>query len=106
MDREMKLITLAVAQHYGVPYERMVATRVQRERKWKNPYLVEARSVAMALIRECIKASYPQIARFFHMDHTTIMAACERISARVPSRAETVVDRMLFAANSPHVGHA
>jgi chromosomal replication initiation ATPase DnaA len=101
---EFTRITRAVAEHYGVPYEWLVATRAARGRRWRDPYIVEARHVAMVLIRQLCAASYQQIGRYFHMDHTTVLSGIRRVSAATPRRAEPVMDQLLFPGVV--VGHA
>ena len=100
----MIAIATAVAEHYQVPYDRLVSTRQERGQRWRDPYIVEARQVAMVLIRQIMDASYPRIGRFFHMDHTTVVAGIRRIMSSLPEQAEPIVDRMLFPGSV--VGHA
>lgn len=38
-----------------------------------------ARAVAMTLVRELLKMSYPEIGRLFGKDHTTVMSAIRRV---------------------------
>lgn len=46
----------------------------------RSGYIAFARQVAMFLVRADCQLSYPQIGTIFHRDHTTVMAACKRVT--------------------------
>lgn len=82
MQSEMKRIARDVAAHYGVPYERLVASRAQRSALSRGAIAVHARHEAIARIRGELGASYPVIGRFFSMHHTSVMAAAQKPEKR------------------------
>ena len=51
--------------------------------------LVEARSIAMYLCRELTPLSFPDIAKLFNRDHSTVMAACKKITTQLSERVAT-----------------
>lgn len=106
LSKQMKLIVKLVAEHYEVPYEMLRMQRDRRGMRYQVQRFVEPRRVAIYLIRERTGASYPEIGRFFHMSHTSILAAYVKASEYFPPWAEPVLDRVLFAGNAPTVGHA
>lgn len=64
----------AVSEEFQVPVDKM-----RSRLRAKNVLL--ARQVAMYLLREDLRLSYPQIGRFFGgKDHSTVMHACEKIA--------------------------
>ena len=104
MTAQMQAITKRVADHYSVAYRDIVANREQRRQRYRAPHLVEARRVAMFVIRQSMRASYPEIARFFHVDHTSVIGACKKIGAARVLGAESLIDQILFP--STRVGNA
>ncbi len=76
-----------VAEEFEVTVEQLMSTT--RSRK-----VVLPRQVAMYLLREDARYSFPQIGHFFGgRDHTTVMYACEKI-ARAYERDETLRKRI------------
>lgn len=69
----MHVILAEVCAQYGVSANEMFSLR--RERR-----IVIARWEAMLRIRNETSASYPQIGRFFHRDHTSVMHAMKRFA--------------------------
>lgn len=65
-------IKLAVAIHFSISI-----ADLDGDNRLKTIAL--ARHVAMYLIRQHTRASYPEIGRSFHRDHTTIIAAVAKI---------------------------
>jgi chromosomal replication initiator protein len=47
----------------------------------RHKHLVRARQVAMCLARKLTGASFPEIGHHFKRDHSTVMAACEKIES-------------------------
>jgi chromosomal replication initiator protein len=86
-DRQPRPITPAVilestAEMYGFTVEDL------RSKSRRRP-LVIARQVAMYVTRELTDLSYPAIAREFGgRDHTTVMHACDKISALMKERSQ------------------
>jgi chromosomal replication initiation ATPase DnaA len=102
----MRRIANDVARRLGVPYDRVVATRETRQRRYRAPLVVLARQVAMWLARQLLGASYPEVGRFFHVDHTTVISACRRVEATpLPPEVEAIVSTVLFG-NAARWGHA
>jgi len=56
-----------------------------RSRRQRIAY---ARQLAMYLMRQITRASYPLIGAFFGRNHSTVIYACESIRARLPFDAE------------------
>jgi chromosomal replication initiation ATPase DnaA len=81
----MKLIALAVGQHYGVPL-----STIKNGGKYKRP--LEARRVAYYLCRKLTANSYPQIGQFFGKDHTCPLRSWERINARLARGENELAD--------------
>jgi chromosomal replication initiator protein len=86
-DRQPRPITPAVilestAEMYGFTVEDL------KSKSRRRP-LVIARQVSMYLTRELTDLSYPAIAREFGgRDHTTVMHACDKISALMKERSQ------------------
>ena len=86
-DRQPRPITPAVileatAEMYGFTVDDL------RSKSRRRP-LVIARQVAMYVTRELTDLSYPAIAREFGgRDHTTVMHACDKISALMKERSQ------------------
>jgi chromosomal replication initiator protein len=67
-------------------YYKVAADELRQDRRTKQ--LAHARQVAMYLCRRLTKASFPEIAKKFHKDHSTVISACrkvERVRASDPS---------------------
>lgn len=70
-------IQQAVTAYYGVSMFELLSMQ-------RNATIVEARHIAMWLSRRYTGRSYPQIGRMFgDRDHTTVMAACDRIDKKI-----------------------
>jgi chromosomal replication initiator protein len=75
-------IQAAACAHFGVSFEELLSTRRGAQLAW-------ARQVAMYLSRELTPESLPSIARRFGgRDHTTVLHACRRASARIAIDAD------------------
>jgi len=69
-----KEIVRVVAEFYDVPEKELVSNSRRRE-------IVKPRQIAMYLLREILKSSFPSIGeRFGGKDHTTVIHACEKIA--------------------------
>jgi chromosomal replication initiator protein len=68
-------IQRAVAAHYYLSTDDLEGRRRRRT-------IVLARHVAMYLCRELTEASLSEIGEAFHRDHTTVLHAVRRISAK------------------------
>lgn len=74
MSPSVTQICEAVALYFEVPLDELASAR-----KYKP--LCDARHVAMFLVREVLKFSFPTIGREFGgRDHTTVMHACQRVA--------------------------
>lgn len=75
----IKDILAAICFYYNISQGQILEHQKQKNfKKFKDIY--HARHVAMYIARELTKKSYKQIAYAFNRkDHTTVMAACEKI---------------------------
>jgi chromosomal replication initiator protein len=70
-------IQAAVGEHFGVSRQELLSTS-------RNARIAWPRQLAMYLVRELTSESLPAIGRHFGgRDHTTVMHACRRTSARI-----------------------
>lgn len=92
-------ILKTVADHYKVDADMLIAPR---DEHYRSRRLNEPRRVAMFLIRELTAASYPEIGRFFHRDHTTVIYAC-RTAAEETSPTDLAALRAILN-NEPVAG--
>ncbi len=76
MSSPLSLIVHTVAAAYDVPEAAIMSARQQR-------YIIRPRHIAMYLGRELTTHSIPQIGRFFHRDHTTVMHALNRVTQQM-----------------------
>ena len=60
----------------------------------KNKSIVEARQVAMYLIREMTSLSLPDIAEEFGKNHTTVIHSLRRINQELPNTANGLQDNI------------
>lgn len=76
----------AVAKYYEISAKDMVS-------KKRSRHIARPRQMAMALIRELTKNSFPEIGQVFGgRDHTTVMHACEKIAELKSSDLTTQKD--------------
>ncbi|MDH3301174.1 MAG: chromosomal replication initiator protein DnaA [Acidimicrobiia bacterium] len=86
-DRQPRPITVAMildatAEQFGFPIDELIGKSRRRP-------LVIARQMAMYVTRELTDLSFPHIAREFGgRDHTTVMHACDKISALMKERSQ------------------
>lgn len=82
-----KKIIAAVAEFYDIKEKEIMATSRKKE-------VVRPRQIAMYLLREELKSSYPFIGkRFGGKDHTTAIYACEKITKEL-QQSEALVDEI------------
>ena len=72
----IKAIQITVAKAYGVSVDELLSERRQK-------YLAEARHIAMWLARKHTPRSFPQIGGAFRRDHTSVISAINKISAKL-----------------------
>ncbi len=94
----MRFILAEVCSFYDVPIQAVRADG-------RVALVAKVRKVAMYLCRALLAESYPSIGRAFHRDHTTVIAACERVRHEIaidPAVAEEVdaLRRRLTAGTS------
>ncbi len=86
-DRQPRPITVAMildatVEQFGFPIDELIGKSRRRP-------LVIARQMAMYVTRELTDLSFPHIAREFGgRDHTTVMHACDKISALMKERSQ------------------
>lgn len=73
----------AVAAYYGIPRNVFVSPNRDRHVAWP-------RQIAMALTREMTNLSLPLIGAKYGRDHTTVLHALRRVSARCIDDSNTV----------------
>jgi len=74
-----------VAEHYQLKPTDLKGDRRQRT-------VARPRQLAMYLARTLLAHSYPEIGRAFGRDHTTVIAACQRIQELLPDLPELQLD--------------
>ncbi len=73
-------IFAAVFRKYQISKEDLVSTK-------RNKEIASARHIAVYLIREMTEMSYPNIAKIFDRDHSTIITSCNRIEGMMQNDA-------------------
>lgn len=71
-----------VAEYYSVSRDDLLADS-------RKVNVVVPRHVAMFLIREELQLSYPEIGAIFNRDHTTILAACQKVLGEIQKVPES-----------------
>jgi len=90
-DRQPRPITVKMI--LDVTSEKFDFTTDELQGKSRRRPLVLARQMAMFVSRELTELSYPAIAREFGgRDHTTVMHACDKISALMAERSQIYDD--------------
>lgn len=69
---QIEQIILSVCELYGIPIENIRGAG-------RQPRFTLPRMVAMWLLRQHTRLSYPAIGLLFDRHHTTVMAACDRL---------------------------
>lgn len=72
--RPLALVIDAVSKSTGVTVAEIIGPRRDR-------HIVRARFAAMAIARDYLGLSYPQIGREFNRDHTSVINAMRRVDA-------------------------
>ena len=65
-------ITVSIANYFNIPVEQMIS-------KDRSKDVAYPRQMAMYMIRQELEYSFPDIAKIFKRDHTTVMHACNKI---------------------------
>lgn len=72
----------AVANYFYIPVEQMISQNRSKD-------VAYPRQMAMYMIRQELEYSFPDIAKIFKRDHTTVMHACNKIEAERKNSRET-----------------
>ena len=72
----------AVANYFYIPVEQMIS-------KDRSKDVAYPRQMAMYMIRQELEYSFPDIAKIFKRDHTTVMHACNKIEEERKNSRET-----------------
>ena len=65
-------LAIATASEFGVSLEDILGTS-----RGKN--IARARHMLVYIIRDCLSASFPEIAKYLNRDHSTIMASYQKV---------------------------
>ena len=71
----------AVANYFYIPIEQMISQNRSKD-------VAYPRQMAMYMIRQELEYSFPDIAKIFKRDHTTVMHACDKIDSDRKKNAE------------------
>ena len=71
-EEPVERIMEAVANYFYIPVEQMIS-------KDRSKDVAYPRQMAMYMIRQELEYSFPDIAKIFKRDHTTVMHACNKI---------------------------
>lgn len=72
----------AVANYFYIPVEQMVSSNRSKD-------IAYPRQISMYMIRQELEYSFPDIAKIFKRDHTTVMHACNKIEEEKKRSKET-----------------
>ena len=72
----------AVANYFYIPVEQMISQNRSKD-------VAYPRQMAMYMIRQELECSFPDIAKIFKRDHTTVMHACNKIEEERKNSRET-----------------
>ena len=72
----------AVANYFYIPVEQMISQNRSKD-------VAYPRQMAMYMIRQELESSFPDIAKIFKRDHTTVMHACNKIEEERKNSRET-----------------
>ena len=72
----------AVANYFYIPVEQMISQNRSKD-------VAYPRQMAMYMIRQELEYSFPDIAKIFKRDHTTVMHACNKIEEERKNSRET-----------------
>ena len=75
-------INVTIEKIYSAVYKKYNVKKEDILGQKRNKNIAEARHICIYLIREITEMSFPNIAKIFDRDHSTIMFSCEKISKR------------------------
>jgi chromosomal replication initiator protein len=78
-------IISTVSKYYGVPVEDIKS-------KKKTDAVANARHIAIYIIRNLTDKSYKEIGAIFSRDHSTILAACDKVATNIKTMIKTDSD--------------
>ena len=81
-EEPVERIMEAVANYFYIPVEQMIS-------KDRSKDVAYPRQMAMYMIRQELEYSFPDIAKIFKRDHTTVMHACNKIEEERKNSRET-----------------
>jgi chromosomal replication initiator protein len=72
-----ELVQRVVARRFGLPPDALSGKKRDRD-------IVNARQIAMHLMRELTEMSLPGIGQMFARDHSTVMHSCDKVKTQIP----------------------
>ncbi|MBC8101924.1 MAG: chromosomal replication initiator protein DnaA [Cytophagales bacterium] len=72
-----ELVQRVVARRFGLPADALSGKKRDRD-------IVNARQIAMHLMRELTEMSLPGIGQSFGRDHSTVMHSCDKVRSQIP----------------------
>ncbi|MES2461844.1 MAG: chromosomal replication initiator protein DnaA, partial [Armatimonadota bacterium] len=72
-----ELVQRVVAKRFGLPPDALSGKKRDRD-------IVNARQIAMHLMRELTEMSLPGIGQIFARDHSTVMHSCDKVKTQIP----------------------
>ena len=72
-----ELVQRVVAKRFGLPPDALSGKKRDRD-------IVNARQIAMHLMRELTEMSLPGIGQMFARDHSTVMHSCDKVKTQIP----------------------
>ena len=85
VDILINKIISTVAKYYGVSVDEIKS-------KKKTDAVVNARHIAIYIIRKLTDKSFKDIGSIFSRDHTTVMASCDRVATNIKTVLKTESD--------------
>ena len=76
-----RFVLAKVAEYYNLSLRRIVGTG-------RSKWVIQPRQVAMWICRNILTMSFPEVGKLFERDHSTVMQACDRISALLRSNRD------------------
>lgn len=76
-----RVVIAKVAEYYNISIKRVVGVG-------RSKWVVQPRQIAMWICRNVLVMSFPDVGRMFERDHSTVMQACDRISAQLRTDRE------------------
>lgn len=86
IPRNARIVIEAVCHYYGIDEEAMLGPR-------RMQYTTHARHVAVYLLRNLLRLSWPEIGDCLNRDHTTAMSAYEKIANEIAGDASQLAAR-------------